>query len=347
MPSLFGEYLSDILSNTKEVVLYGAGSAGRELFECLQLHKIKVSCFCDKNSNLIGESLYDLDIISVDELMCDYKDSVIVVASNNFKYEISSELKDRGFLNVSFIKDNKKLFYYLQIYKWHYQLATLNENKVNLAYELLEDDKSRALFVKRIALLTSYADYALFNEYISEFSNVEQVNKLDFSVSDIVENFESYLYFNNDILQVSDNDILLDAGAFDGDSALEFVNACDRTNVNYKHVYCIEADIDNYEKLVKNIQYYENISCVNIGLWSKKTRLKFATSNNMFVTESRIVDDSVEMNQGSNRSDGDIYINTESIDELFLDKGVSFIKMDIEGAETEALKGISLHTSFY
>jgi len=59
----------------------------------------------------------------------------------------------------------------------------------------------------------------------------------------------------------------------------------------------------------------------------------------MFVTESRIVDDSVEMNQGSNISDGDIYINTESIDELFLDKGISFIKMGIEGAETEVLKG--------
>jgi len=134
LPSLFGEYLFDILSNTKEVVLYGAGSAGRELFECLQLHKIKVICFCDKNSNLIGENLYYLDIISVDELMCDYKDAAIVVASNNFKYEISSELKDRGGLNVSFIKDNKELFYYFLIYKWHYQLATLNENKVNLAY---------------------------------------------------------------------------------------------------------------------------------------------------------------------------------------------------------------------
>jgi len=59
----------------------------------------------------------------------------------------------------------------------------------------------------------------------------------------------------------------------------------------------------------------------------------------MFVTESRIVDDAIEMNHGSNVSKGDTYIDTVSIDERFISEKVSFIKMDIEGAETEAIRG--------
>jgi len=339
LPSLFGEYLPSILAKTKAVILYGAGSAGRELFECLNLHEIEVSCFCDKNKSLIGGELHKVPVISVDELIKHYKNAVIVVASNNYKYEITDELTEHGFQNITFIEDDKQLFYYLQIYKWHYALSTLDENKVEAAYHLLEDSKSKELFKKRVALLTSYADYDLFNEYISEFSDVGNVNLADFSVSSVAENFESYLYFNNDVLSLHNNETVIDAGAFDGDSAIEFIKACKRNKIEYRQVYCIEADADNYKKLKQNMDSYTNVTCLPVGLWSESVRLRFATSSSMFVTESRIVDDAIEMNHGSNVSKGDTYIDTVSIDERFISEKVSFIKMDIEGAETEAIRG--------
>jgi predicted transposase YdaD len=67
--------------------------------------------------------------------------------------------------------------------------------------------------------------------------------------------------------------------------------------------------------------------------------LQFAGSENTFITESRIVEPSIEMNYLYNKVEGSNEIETTTIDKICIDKPVTIIKMDIEGAETEALKG--------
>lgn len=343
LPTVFGDYLSEAVNHKCPVVLYGAGSAGKELFECLQMHKVNVVCFCDQNEDLIGTTLFDIPVISFDALKVLHKDSIIIIASNNYKNEIKNKLKKYKFSRIACVNNDEQFFYYLQFYKWRYELDELliNLERISLAYDCFSDEKSKLLFIKRIALLTSYADYYLFNQYIIEFG--DQVNiakRSDFKVSEYTENFESYLYFNNDVLNLSDGDVLLDAGAFDGDSAIEFISACHRNRVNYQHVYCVEADVDNYKKLKKNTKAYDRLTCISIGLWSKSAKLRFATSKSMFISEARIVDGIIEMNNNQqNVQDGDEYIDAVSIDNKFSDKKISFIKMDIEGSEVEAIKG--------
>ncbi len=318
LTELFGEHIEDALSGRIPIILYGAGSAGVELYECLKLHDINIAYFCDKNSELTGLAIQGVPIISFDELILRHKTSIIVISSNTYKLEIKKSLEENNFLKIAYIENNDQLFYYLQIYKWHYSLASieLDKEKIIQACQLFEDKKSKELFKKRIALLVSYADYHAFNQFISEFGDDVITAKLsDFQVSEYTDNYESYLYFNNDVLKLCEDEVLIDAGAFDGDSTVEFIKACEKKGVTYKHCYCVEADQENYSKLVNNMQSYRDITCLSVGLWSKTTKLKFVTSNTMFITEARIVDDTIEMNHEQKIDDSDCYINTISIDE--------------------------------
>ena len=47
--SLFKNEYSAISKNKQPLVVYGAGSAGQEIAECLSLHGLEVEFFCDKN----------------------------------------------------------------------------------------------------------------------------------------------------------------------------------------------------------------------------------------------------------------------------------------------------------
>ena len=71
-----------------------------------------------------------------------------------------------------------------------------------------------------------------------------------------------------------DNDeIMVDCGAYDGDTALEFAKQCP----NYKHIYAFEPDMDNFEKLKHNTRDL-NITCIQKGVYNKDGVLYFKQS---------------------------------------------------------------------
>lgn len=135
-------------------------------------------------------------------------------------------------------------------------------------------------------------------------------------------------YFDENIINYSDNEIFIDGGAFDGNTSVIFAN---HINNRYKKIYCFEPDINNMKLINENkqIMKLDNIQINNIGLWHEKDILKFNADSS-----------------GGNISDnGSISINVDSLDNLFRDKNEcewpTFIKMDIEGAELNALRGCS------
>lgn len=52
----------------KNVVIYGAGVYGKKYYDFLSKLGVDVIAFCDRNKSLIGEDIFDLPVISVDEL---------------------------------------------------------------------------------------------------------------------------------------------------------------------------------------------------------------------------------------------------------------------------------------
>lgn len=73
--------------------------------------------------------------------------------------------------------------------------------------------------------------------------------------------------------------------------------------------------------------HYERVTVVPCGMWSEKTELRFFADASM---ASKIVEDEEQNVQK---------IPVDSIDNICSEEKVTFIKMDIEGSELEALKG--------
>ncbi len=134
-------------------------------------------------------------------------------------------------------------------------------------------------------------------------------------------------YFEPRIIRKhSGREVFIDGGSFDLRDTGHFINMYP----NFEKVYAFEPDCSNYNMMLENKKNLFNddkrIELINKGLWEKDERLNFAGGK---TTASHLAED------------GDITVNLTSIDEFFRHKEerVTFIKMDIEGAELKALSG--------
>ena len=131
-------------------------------------------------------------------------------------------------------------------------------------------------------------------------------------------------YFNEDFLEYSDNEIFIDAGSFDLGTVIDFKKKC---NTLIK-AYAFEPDINNYKKCLQKLEKEENnlpeTKLYQYGTWSCRTELCFDSTSDGC----------------SHIGEGKTIIKTVAIDDL-VDKNdkITFIKIDVEGAELESLKG--------
>jgi len=112
----------------------------------------------------------------------------------------------------------------------------------------------------------------------------------------------------------------VDCGAYQGPIVQKFLGA---TAYRYESITAFEPDRLNFEKL-KNVSPHQlhDYRPVNKAVSSKRQKLKFKETGTM----SSYVSD-----------EGDVVVETVRLDDE-LDK-VTFLKMDVEGFETDALKG--------
>lgn len=124
-----------------------------------------------------------------------------------------------------------------------------------------------------------------------------------------------------DEIMLLDEEVFVDAGSFNCETDLDFIERCP----NYKELIVFEPDPASYENCLEISKKWgiRDINIYNVGLWDKKDMLPF------------------QMNEGGSRiSDaGTAMVSLDSLDCILSGKKVSFIKMDIEGAELRALYG--------
>ncbi len=333
LPNIFGRFGSDAISGNVPVVLFGAGSAGKELYPLFRQHGVNPVCFCDNNPERQRELCCGIQVISPAELRRAHRNSLIIITPARHCHEIKMQLIDQGFLSdkVLCINEDALTLYYSHIClsHWTYDDLMIHEDNLLAAYGLMYDDNSKQFLINYLSILTHGSDYSSFCKFMHQFLAPE-LQKGHFT--------ESYLYFNTDIVDLSNNEIIVDCGAYNGDSATEFIRACQKHNVTYKHIYCFEPEPSMFLDLSKNMASYSNITMINSGLWTHSTTLSFANTEVETPGATRII-----------RESGDIHLSDEkapnsevrviSIDETFSDDEITFIKMDIEGAEIEAIRG--------
>lgn len=134
------------------------------------------------------------------------------------------------------------------------------------------------------------------------------------------------LYFDPDIIRLHEGEVFVDGGSLNLETSLRFMEACRNSHVKDYKIHAFEPDVTSYARcmdILKNMPD-ANIRIHNAGLWSENTTLYFEEMGN---AASRI---SKEKTGTS--------IKTVALDSC-VSEPVTFIKMDIEGAELEALKG--------
>jgi FkbM family methyltransferase len=133
------------------------------------------------------------------------------------------------------------------------------------------------------------------------------------------------------IIKAKESDVVIDAGGCFGDTALYFAHEVGETG----HVYTFEFIPSNLEIMRKNLdlneQLKQHITIVERPLWH--------VSNELLYYTDRGAASSVSFSKTNESND---QVLTITIDDLVNERNITqidFIKMDIEGAEMNALRG--------
>ncbi len=135
--------------------------------------------------------------------------------------------------------------------------------------------------------------------------------------------YDKDCYFISDIMKPQRDEIFVDGGACDGQTSLDFAKWC---GGEYKKIYVFEPDEMRTSEVEESLLSLNNTEFYKLGLWDEQDTLEF---------------DCIE--GGSSRiaeGTGALKINVDSVDNICKEP-VTFIKLDIEGAELKALKGAS------
>lgn len=162
--------------------------------------------------------------------------------------------------------------------------------KYERVYNDLEDDTSKTVLEK------------LLNFRFS--GNLDYMQ--GFELTPDVQYFENFLAWKPD-------EVFLDAGGYDGQTALNFIKRCP----DYKSIYFFEPDPANIALARQNLSTHRDIHFYNIGLSDVNKTLKFQAFGG---SASKLSES------------GALEIYTDAIDNLITET-VSMIKMDIEGSE--------------
>lgn len=142
-------------------------------------------------------------------------------------------------------------------------------------------------------------------------------------LSNVKEHSEQY--FDLDIIGSGQDEVIADLGAYTGDTFQTFIDTYGET---YKRYYCYEISPEPAAMLRRNTRKYQNVVICQKAAGSEDKMMSL--KENSF--------DSGNSLSESEMSDSHNLVRMVAIDED-ISEPLTFIKMDIEGAEADALKG--------
>jgi FkbM family methyltransferase len=296
--------LCSLLKNSENIIIYGAGFQGIETIIQLKRYGLKPHFIVDENKELTGKSIGGIPIMSLEILSTIGKDSVIIITPRYASVEIEITLRSLGFSNIiiddNFVEEHFILKGYKQNCKQKQEIYLQNKSKIDFVRNNLADSHSVKVF-DAVIKLWCYGD-----------------------CNDLIKIAKNESYYPTDIIALKNDEVFVDCGAYIGDSVEEFAV---KTAEKYKAIYAYEASELQYEqaKAYLRRKKIERIELSNVGVWSCENILSFSSEGK---AGDRIFDG------------GEIKIKVDSLDNLLKNKlPPTYIKMDIEGAELEALKG--------
>lgn len=249
--------------------------------------------------------------------------NTIFLVIGSYYTEICMNLESMGFKNF--------YVYSIQTFNhiWKYHQLLKSKNEVNEIYNSLEDDTSKKVI-----------ENILKTRITNNYRFIDQIQD---------KNLDNE-YFDKSIVPLHENETFIDAGAYVGDTLVKFLK-----NVNFKFnkAYLFEPDKNNYYMLKNQLQNNKlldvgegelaeinignlknKINYYNLGVFNEQTTLDFLGSIGVASHIAGNIKMEEKIDEKYNTS-----INLVKLDHFIDDSNITLIKMDIEGAEIEALEG--------
>ena len=176
-----------------------------------------------------------------------------------------------------------------------------HEEELETAYSLLADEQSKNVFA------------SIVNFKIS--GDIKHLENITTPREEIYKK----------IIKPNLNEHYVDLGAYNGDTIKEFMEI---TKNRYVRIYGVEPDKKNFRKLERAFSEKGGIELYNSAAWCTDTELPFS---------SKAGRNSSLSNTGATSE----MTSARSVDSILKGREASLIKMDVEGAEREALWGCS------
>ena len=294
--------LSGYLKKEKKIVIYGAGYWGKTLLSILQNYSIDIHSFLDVNAEIIG----NVEGIPVfrpdsDKFTKSEKQEICVVVAANFIHHdrIKIDLGEMGYKNIKTIP-----------YIWYAGWLNFERD-----CEYVCNNKERMLNCVRI--FKDQKSLMIYRDVLSSYMTAECTTS--------IEPEPNNQYLPDDIHLNKGYSHFVDCGAFTGDT----IEQIQKYKGKFETVIAFEADCLNYRALVKTLKTNKSSIATTVilypcGVWSNHEQINFNSGSG----------------SGSEISEkGKTVIQCVTLDEVLLNFRPTLIKMDIEGAEYEALLG--------
>jgi FkbM family methyltransferase len=304
---------SAFLKGIKEAVIYGAGATGGRVAAILKEHDITIRCFLDARAvSGQGSPAGDIPVWTPDTALPEsvLTDAVVIAAMFNHMTGVAPVLRllrEKGF---------QKVMPFQEFYGYF-------EDEMEPRYWLVPDsfyDGKEKIIARGLSVFEDRESRELYRTLLkSRFTGDPG----------LLENPDiPGIYFPAGIPHVKKPENMVDCGAYTGDSLIQVRERFGKIRA----ICAFEPDPSNFRTLSGLVDgsrkgkngFADEIFLFPCGVWSSTDRKKFSSDSTL---SSSISDQ------------GGATIQCVALDDVLKGTKPSMIKMDIEGAEIEALQG--------
>jgi len=286
-------------------VIYGAGARGRETLTILRTRGCEVAAFIDRSATgrIDGVPVVAVDDPALAALAHDGYTAIVAVFNPGADPQpIHDQLEKAGFRTVIGVVEARQRLHADDAY-WLASTDTMTPSASDATwlFEKLADDLSRATFLEAIALRRTRRP-----EFLRSVTPGDQ-------------------YFPSGVPIPRTGVRFVDGGAFDGDTIAHLIEA----GFVFGGIAAFEPDPANYAALAERLSAMrtcDELSVLPCGLDSGLHQVRFRAQG---------------LASSSIAADGELLIQTVSLDECMPRFRPNYVKLDIEGAEASAIKGMA------
>ncbi|MFT2112606.1 FkbM family methyltransferase [Marinomonas sp. 2405UD68-3] len=297
-----------------QIAIYGAGGNGQKVYHALLEHGVEVAFFIDLYS---PENHYQGCPIYRPDNILDTTVTVLVSVACTSE-QIKQELILLGVSEC--LNMNEIIFRYPYVLerfipKAHQEalVASTNEDSKNLAWleSILDDDASKRCLKAIIDFRSSpSSQYYVENDWLAQY-------------------FPPWLL---DLPLWKEGISFVDCGSYIGDTLDSAISILSQTEIKLNTMICFEPDPKNFSCLKEKAKKYKHEGVSTFlypcGVWKENTILNFSAGE----SQGKFTDKNTNENTSN-------LLPVVSLDHVCAGTTVNFIKMDIEGAEPQAIEG--------